>query len=120
MTNELQKEMLRYSELNGYPISEFSEAACNCGNRDFHLFSDDEEGGAFLVCPDCGKEHDLEASKNYIAQAQQNICSCEHEKLSIGIGKAFYESSTDIRWVYIGARCPKCALSGVYVDWKTP
>lgn len=114
----LKKEIERYSKLNGYPISDYYEITCSCGCNEFHVFSDDEEGGAYVVCPGCGEEKDIEDSRQYIEKALNNVCNCENDHLVIGVGKAYYEASNDPRWVYIGCHCNKCGLDGVYVDWK--
>ena len=36
----------------------------------------------------------------------------------ITVGVALYADSEDVRWLYIGCRCPECNLSGCYGDWK--
>ncbi len=115
---DIKDSINKYSNKNGYPISEYKDVKCPCGNITFQLYSDDDEGGAYVVCSSCGKENDIENSRKYIEYEQQNICNCDNENLNIGVGKAFYPNSTDPRWVYVGASCSKCNLAGVYVDWK--
>ncbi len=114
----LKKEIERYSKLNGYVISSYEGMTCACGNNDFHLYSDDDEGGAFIVCAACKAECDIENSREYIEEAQNNICNCDNDSFHIGIGKAYYSKSNEPLWVYVGAHCAKCGLDGVYVDWK--
>lgn len=114
----LNKEVERYSKLNGYPISNYEDISCTCGGDEFHLYSDDDEGGAFVICVACKAEHDIESSRDYIEESQNNICNCDNDRLNIGVGKAYYPESNDPRWVYVGAHCGKCGLDGVYVDWK--
>lgn len=114
----LEKEILRYSKLNGYAISDFEKLSCSCGSEKFRLYSDDVEGGAFAICTQCNHEIDIETSKRVIEDKQQNICTCDNEFLRIGIGKAFYNDTKKIRWIYIGAACNDCGLLGVYVDWN--
>ena len=29
-----------------------------------------------------------------------------------------YDQSEDVRWLYVGCRCPACGLTGCYGDWK--
>ena len=117
---DLEKEVKRYSEVNGYSISAYESVKCKCGNHQFHLYSDDTEGGAYIICSACNSEKDIENSKKYIEEHTNNICNCNNSNLVIGVGKAFYEDSEDPRWVYVGAKCNKCSLVGVYVDWKCP
>ena len=115
---KLENEIKRYSTLNGYPISNFDQLVCSCGESKFKLFSDDEEGGACGVCIACGTEYDVENSVSYIESRQQNICNCDNEILELGVGRALYREGPDVCWVYVGAECKKCGLAGVYVDWK--
>ncbi len=114
----LEKEIERYSKLNGYPISSYKNINCSCGGKEFYLYSDDDNGGAFLICTASKAEHDIENSRAYIEVPQNNICNCDNDNLNIGVGKACYSGSSDPRWIYIGAHCGKCGLDGVYVGWK--
>ena len=114
----LKKEIERYSKLNGYLISTYQEIKCSCGENEFHLYSDDDEGGAYLTCPNCKKEIDIHESRKYIKEYVNNICNCDNKKLNIGIGVAYYSGSNDPKWIYVGAHCNQCGLNGVYVDWK--
>lgn len=115
---ELEKEILRYSDLNGYPIDVYEAVLCSCGCGEFRLYSDDDEGGAFGICTKCGGEIDIENSKSYMEDPIQNVCSCDNDHLALGVGKSFYPDSHDARRVYVGAQCGRCNLVGVYVDWK--
>ncbi len=47
----------------------------------------------------------------------QNTRACAQEELLLMTGVALYSNSDDIRWVYVGAKCPDCGLVGVYTDW---
>lgn len=114
----LKKEIERYSKLNGYPVSSYEDIRCTCGNNEFLLYSDDDEGGCVVICSVCNTRQDIENSREYIEVAQQNICNCDNDSLNIGVGKAYYSKSNEPRWVYVGAHCGKCNLDGVYVDWK--
>lgn len=114
----IEKEIQRYSKLNGYGISIYDKVVCTCKKSDLRLYSDDDEGAAYLTCSSCGKHHSIENSVQYIENLQQNVCSCGSPNLHIGIGKALYHKSKNTRWVYIGAECSKCGLTGVYVDWN--
>lgn len=52
------------------------------------------------------------------ADLEQCACPCGGESLEIRVGVALYAGSEDVRWLYIGCRCPACALTAVYFDWK--
>ena len=114
----LDEEMAIYAKKNGYPIELIEKQTCDCGSDLFTLFSDDLEGGAYIVCSKCKKERDIRDSRMYIENKEQNICNCDEESLQISIGVAFFKGTRDPRWIYVGARCPKCELAGAYVDWK--
>ncbi|MET4027387.1 hypothetical protein ABIE59_002922 [Marinobacter sp. MBR-99] len=115
---ELEKEIQRYSKLNGYPMDAYEPLVCSCGCRELQLFSDDDEGGAFGICTKCEAEIDIENSKGFMEDTVQNLCRCDNDRLELGVGRAYYPDTSDARWVYVGARCGKCNLLGVYVDWK--
>jgi hypothetical protein len=38
--------------------------------------------------------------------------------LEITVGVSLYANSEDVRWLYLGCRCPQCGLTAVYGDWK--
>ncbi|PHS16449.1 MAG: hypothetical protein COA78_03735 [Blastopirellula sp.] len=114
----LEQEIKRYSKMNGYLIATYEPINCACGGKEFNLHSDDTEGGAYAVCLECKAEHDLENSRQYIEEAIFNICHCDNDRFEIGVGKAYYDDSTDTQWVYVGASCKACELEGVYVDWQ--
>ncbi|ELP5730894.1 hypothetical protein QTV44_004219 [Vibrio vulnificus] len=115
---QLEKEIVRYSKINGYAISRYYDLKCLCGSSEFRLYSDDDEGGAYAVCVKCGSEHDIESSKAYMSSVSQNVCSCEYSGLNLGVGKSYFSDIEEPKWTYVGAHCPKCGLSGVYVDWE--
>jgi hypothetical protein len=111
--------MKKYAIANGYPIEEFTNIICDeCDEEFFELYSDENEQGAFLTCIECEKKHDIENSKQYLEKELYYKCKCNNCFLKIAIGKAFYENSKDIRWVYVGGHCTECNLSGVYVNWN--
>ncbi len=114
----LEDAINKYAKANKYPATRYDAVACSCGSDNFKMFSDDEEGGVYLVCAECGEEHDIENSRGYIEKACQNVCNCDQESLQVGVGKSFYEGTDDPRWIYVGAKCPGCGLAGVYVDWN--
>ncbi|MEM9632039.1 MAG: hypothetical protein AAGA50_11985, partial [Pseudomonadota bacterium] len=116
--SELRNEIERYSELNGCKISKFEVVTCHCGGNDFKLFSDDQNGAAFATCASCGNTEDIWNSQKYTEKPLQNICRCGQEELALALGLSTYSNSDDIRWVYVGAHCKICRLSGVYVDWQ--
>ena len=45
-------------------------------------------------------------------------CFCRDNVFEITVGVSLYDDSEDVRWLYVGCRCPKCGLTGVYGDWK--
>ena len=93
---------------------------CRCGGHLFHLSIDETEGVAVRRCPQCGREHAIGDSGDYPADAQLEECGClcGARDLEITVGVALYGGSEDVRWLYIGCRCPVCGLTGCYGDWK--
>src|SRR5882757_6596326 len=73
---DIRAELLRYSELNGYSASHFSDAVCKCGGRRFYLLMDDTEGAAVRECVACQEKHAIGDSDEYLADASLEECEC--------------------------------------------
>ena len=56
----------------------------------------------------------------YMADATPKECSCPcgADIFELTRGVALYPNSNDVRWLYVGARCPACSLAACYGDWK--
>ena len=52
------------------------------------------------------------------AELGECTCPCGHEEFEITVGVSLYEGSEDVKWLYLGCRCPKCGLTATYGDWK--
>jgi hypothetical protein len=117
---DLRDEITRYSKLNGYLARHFADAICTCGGRKFRLALDENEGAAVRSCDACGDEHPIGDSAEYLEDAELEECSCPcgNDNLEITVGVALFEQSNDVRWMYVGCRCPECSLAAVYGDWK--
>jgi hypothetical protein len=117
---DIREEVLRYSKLSGYSAQHFADAACECGGRLFRLSFDENEGAAVRRCPSCQKEHAIGDSAEYLEEAELEECGCPcgNDDLEITVGVSLYDGSEDVRWLYVGCRCPQCGLTAVYGDWK--
>lgn len=117
---DIRDEVLRYSQLNAYVAHHFADAFCTCGSNTFRLALDDDEGAAIRVCSQCKDEHPIGDSEDYIEDASLEECSCpcgsDHSEITVGV--SLYDDSEDVKWLYLGCRCPKCGLTAVYGDWK--
>jgi hypothetical protein len=116
----IRDEILRYSKRNEYPAHHFADAVCGCGGRLFVLRMDGVAGAAVRKCLACRDEHPIGDSGEYLDESQLQMyeCVCLENVLEITVGVSLYDDSEDVRWLYVGCRCPKCALTGVYGDWK--
>ena len=117
---DIRKEIVRYSKANGYVAERFADAVCACGGNQFALQIDDTEGAAVRVCRSCGDDHPIGDSDKYLAEAnlEECACPCGEETFEVAVGVALYRGSEDVRWIYLGCRCPNCGLTAVYGDWK--
>lgn len=117
---DTQTELVRYSKLNGYTATKFSESVCTCGNRSFKLETDEDEGAAKRICTACEASHLMGDSAEYASGAsfESHVCVCDGEAFQLLSGVALYGESNDVRWYYIGCLCTKCNLVGVFADWK--
>jgi hypothetical protein len=64
--------------------------------------------------------HPIGDSAEYLddAQLEECECPCGHGSFEITAGVSLYKSSEDVRWFYLGCRCPVCGLIACYGDWK--
>ncbi len=117
---DIRTELLRYSQRNAYPAHHFADAVCTCNGRTFRLHLDDGVGAAVRRCVSCGSEHPIGDSAGYLADAALDDCECPCgcDIFEITVGVSLYEDSEDVRWLYLGCRCPACGLTACYGDWK--
>jgi hypothetical protein len=118
--SDIREEMLRYSKLNDYVAHHFADAVCTCGSKVFGLWIDNDEGAAVRKCAACSSEHPIGDSDEYLedAEIEECACPCGGEKFEITVGVSLYDDSEDVRWLYLGCRCPACGLTAMYGDWK--
>ena len=118
---DIRGELTRYSTKNEYPAEHFADAVCGCGGRQFRLRIDDTEGAAVRICDGCGTEHPIGDSAEYLddAELEECECPCGGSAFQITAGVALYDGSSDVRWFYLGCRCPACGLTACYGDWKS-
>jgi hypothetical protein len=117
---DIRDELRRYSKGISYQAEHFAGARCRCGGTVFRLALDDDAGAAVRTCDGCGKAHALGDSAEYLDEAdlQECACPCGGEVFEITAGVALYEDSEDVKWFYVGCRCPSCGLTACYGDWK--
>ena len=118
---DLRVEVLRYSQKVGYPAEHYADAVCRCGGRVFGLLLDDTAGVASRVCVACDAEaHPIGDSGEFLDESSEDECACPcgGEAFEITVGVSLYAGSEDVRWMYLGGRCPACGLTAVYGDWK--
>jgi hypothetical protein len=117
---DLRQEIARYAKRNEYPADHFADAVCICGGRVFRLALDDNEGAAVRTCAACSAKHPIGDSAEFLDDAELGDCECPCGKdlFEITVGVALYRDSEDVRWLYLGCRCPTCGLAAVYGDWK--
>ena len=117
---DIRKELHRYSLLNGYEATQFADAVCACGHKIFQLEMDESEGVAVRQCMECGMRHPIGDSDDFMedAELEEYGCPCDEDKFEVTVGVALYDSSEDVRWLYVGCRCPACGLTATYGHWK--
>jgi len=117
---DIREELIDYSTSNGDLAVQFADAICVCGGRLFRLRIDDTEGAAVRDCIACGNEHPIGDSEEYLADAELESCECPcgGDVFEVTAGVSLYRGSDDVRWLYLGCRCPTCSLTACYGDWK--
>jgi hypothetical protein len=119
-TSEDIKEYLEAYSNDGYKVSEFRLAKCDCGCDAFKLLADDNEGCAKRTCASCSKEKFVCDSEEYwpTASPEQWKCiECASTSANVGVGFSLYEDG-EVRWLYIGERCANCGILGCFAGWK--
>ncbi|HEX5269687.1 MAG TPA: hypothetical protein VFW33_04325 [Gemmataceae bacterium] len=117
---DIRDEILRYSKGVRYLAHHYADAVCACGGAAFRLRLDDDQGAAVRVCAACGNEHPIGDSEEFLSDAELEECACPcgREEFQITVGVSLYEGSEDVKWLYVGCRCPACGVTAVYGDWK--
>jgi hypothetical protein len=117
---DIRGEILRYSRRVKYLSQHYADPVCECGGKRFWLFLDDTQGAAVRACPACEAEHPIGDSDEFLEEAdlEECACPCGNEEFEITVGVSLYADSEDVRWLYVGCRCPECGLTAVYGDWK--
>lgn len=117
---DIRDELLRYSKSVGYLAQHYTDAVCKCEERLFQLKLDDTQGAAVRTCVSCQDEHPMGDSDEYLEEAELSECACPcgGEQFEITAAVSLYDDSEDVRWFYVGCRCPACNLKAVYGDWK--
>jgi len=117
---DIRDELSRYGKVNEYVPAQFADAVCVCGSRTFRLSLDEDQGVAVRICTACCNEHPMGDSNEYLehAELEERACVCGVEIFEITVGVSLYEGSEDVKWLYVGCRCPACGLVGCYGDWK--
>ena len=116
--SEIELALKSYSDSDS--LLRFKAAVCECGERHFKILVDDNEGAAVRVCKNCKSRQPIGDSADYLAEAELEECECPcgNGYLELVVGALLYESSNDVRWIYLGCSCPKCSQTGCYADWK--
>ena len=117
---DIRTELARYAELAGYPAERFADARCPCDGQRFALELDEAAGVAVRICTSCSVYHVMADGAEHLAEAELERCACPcgAEAFELTLGAALYADSSDVRWLYVGARCPSCGLTATYGDWK--
>ena len=113
-------EVLKKYSHDSYITEHYQDAMCSCAHKEFSLLVDDNEGAAVRICKSCKKEHPIGDSAKYLEAAELKECECPCGSgiFEITAGVSLYSGNEDVRWLYLGCRCPKCGLIACYADWK--
>ena len=65
-SGDTQAELRSYSVANRHEAVRFAASKCDCGCRTFALQTDEEAGVAIRTCTDCGQEHLMGDSADYV------------------------------------------------------
>jgi len=114
-------EYLRAYSAENYALDEFRLAICDCGINLFHLHYHADEGVARRTCTSCGTKKFIADSEDNWQEVRPKRLKCVHcpcVAFNMGVGFSLYDDKQNIRWIYVGARCPQCGLMGCFAEWK--
>lgn len=116
---DIREAIAQYSA-EEYPAEHYAGAGCSCGGGVFRLSLDDNEGAAVRTCSAGKATHPIGDSADYLDEAELEECECPcgSSEFEITAGVALYADSEDVKWLYLGCRCPACGITAVYGDWK--
>lgn len=117
---DVRTMLTAFSTANAYVAQHFADAVCTCGGTVFVVAVDDGAGAATRTCAQCKLAHAIGDSADYLDEAELEGCACPcgAERFELTVGVSLYEGSDDVRWLYLGCRCPACGLVGCYGEWK--
>jgi hypothetical protein len=126
-------EFLAAYSAGGYSVERTSHSRCaNCQGATFALRVDDEAGYADRRCVTCSAVALILDSEDAVddASPEECACPCGGEVFELAVGYAMVdvapastelatgETTREIKWVSVGARCIRDGGLGVYTDWK--
>ncbi len=114
------KGFLEAYSSDAYQAHDFRLSKCSCGSVIFRLEASDNDGVAKRICTNCNASHFMLDSEEYWDEATPDkwkCVECKGDKTNVGVGYSYYEDG-EVKWVYIGCRCPKCGILGCFAGWK--
>lgn len=102
------------------PVSRVTLASCaQCAGIRFGVGLDDEAGCVERLCLGCGGTALMLDSVDTIEEAElaAAACPCGGEEFNVAVGFSI-DADQEVRWVYLGLRCLRDGVLGVYCDWK--
>lgn len=117
--SDIDEYLVAFSAVS-YPVVRVVHSTCICGGEEFGVRVDDEEGCAERKCLGCDRAVLLLDSAETVdaADLEEAACPCGNEKFNVAVGFAVYDGGDNVRWVYVGLRCTRDGVLGVYTDWK--
>ncbi len=117
---DIKEYLIAYSE-DQYPVKKVVISKCDkCNCEEFLLEYDQDEGVVKAVCNSCETVKYIADSKEYFEEAEPEeyeCLECKTNYANVAVGLAYRENG-DVKWVYVGIRCPKCGMLGSINDWK--
>jgi hypothetical protein len=112
-------DYLKELTAQNYLADRFVRARCVCGNDQFRLTADANEGCAQRACSRCRRKHLICDSDEYWSDAvpEPVACPCGAKVFELAVAFSHRDDSS-IKWITVAQRCTKCGVLGAAVDWK--
>ena len=116
---DLDEYLRALTASNSYPADRVIHATCACGNEQFELSVDTDEGCAERTCTRCKQSHLICDSADGWAEASAEPVKCPCGRNGFDVAVAFsHRDDGSVKWITVGERCLACGVLGAAVDWK--
>ena len=121
--DDLRRELMRFSGVNGYPADVFFEPSCPCHpgqTSAMRILGSSDDSFAVVACRSCGQSQVIGSDTTRPAAATRAPscgCALDERDGQVLVAGSLLPGSQDVRWLYVGWRALVCGRLRVAADW---